>query len=221
MPQSTFFTLILSASIAVKIVLAVLLLASIISWTIIFQRAVFLKQTKKVTKQFENAHLSTSSLQQLFERVQQHKALQCGLGQIFYDGFQAFLACQNTHPHDKQIRRQVNLAMRAAHTKAIQALEKNLSLLATIASNAVYVGLLGTVFGVMNAFEGLSASTQASIATVGPGIAQALITTAMGLIVAIPAVVSYNLFHSTVLSIDNDYLVFQDLCLARISKEIA
>jgi biopolymer transport protein TolQ len=111
--------------------------------------------------------------------------------------------------------------MRIAQAQDIQGLEKNVAILATIGSNAVYVGLLGTVWGVMSAFVGLGLTAQASIATVAPGIAQALITTAMGLMVAIPAVVAYNLLNTNIDSIDNRYAIFQDELLATISQDKA
>ena len=206
MPNIWIF--ILHSSLVVKIVLFILLMASITSWTIIFQRAALLKQRKDSAKRFEGQFFSKMPHQQLYEKLKHKEKSLYGLGRIYFDGFQAWL---NGHQNpDKQTRAQIARAMRIAHTHEIETLEKNLSFLATIGSNAVYVGLLGTVWGVMSAFEGLGLTAQATIATVAPGIAEALIATAMGLIVAIPAVVAYNLFNSKIESIETIYHVFQD-----------
>ena len=209
------------SSAVVHLVLFVLLLASIVSWTIIFQRLTLLSQRKKMIKQFENDFFSASSLEALFETIKADANNAFGLMAIFLNGFQAYLASQKNHDTDKKMQKQVARAMRIAQAQDIQGLEKNVAILATIGSNAVYVGLLGTVWGVMSAFVGLGLTAQASIATVAPGIAQALITTAMGLMVAIPAVVAYNLLNTNIDSIDNRYAIFQDEFLATISQDKA
>jgi len=218
MPHPDIWIFILHSSLVVKIVLLILLLASITSWTIILQRATLLKQRTDSAKRFEGQFFSKMAAQQLFEKLKHKQNSLYGLGKIYFDGFQALIIAKKQKNSDKQLRSQVTRAMRIAHTHEVESLEKNLSILATIGSNAVYVGLLGTVWGVMSAFEGLGFSTQATIATVAPGIAEALIATAMGLIVAIPAVVSYNLFNSKIESIENMYHIFQDEFLTEISN---
>jgi biopolymer transport protein TolQ len=212
---------IMQSSFVVKAILMLLFLASITSWTIIFQRFSLVHQRKKIMNQFEKDFFSASSLEPLFETIQADSNNAFGLKAIFLKGFQTYLASQKNHDSDKKMQKQVARAMRIAQAHDIQGLEKNVTILATIGSNAVYVGLLGTVWGVMSAFVGLGFTAQATIATVAPGIAQALITTAMGLVVAIPAVVAYNLLNTNIDSIDNRYAIFQDELLATISQDKA
>jgi biopolymer transport protein TolQ len=219
MPHPDIWTFIVHSSLIVKLVLMILLLASITSWTLIFQRATLLKQRKDSAKRFEGQFFSKMEPQQLFEKLQHTENSLEGLGRIYFDGFKAFMTSQEKNDNNKKTQSQVSRAMRIAHTHEVEDLEKNLSILATIGSNAVYVGLLGTVWGVMSAFEGLGLTAQATIATVAPGIAEALVATAMGLIVAIPAVVAFNIFNTKIESIENRYHVFQDEFLTEISSD--
>ena len=212
---------IMQSSFVVKIILMLLFLVSVTSWTIIFQRFSILNQRKKMDQQFEKDFSFTQSLPLLFKTLKSHENNIRGLNSIFLNGFQAYLASQKNHDTNKKMQKQVARAMRITQAHDIEDLEKNVSLLATIGSNAVYVGLLGTVWGVMSAFEGLGLTAQATIAAVAPGIAEALMTTAMGLIVAIPAVVAYNLLNTKIESVDNRYAIFQDELLATISQDEA
>ena len=221
MLHSSIGMFIMQSSFVVKIILMLLFLISITSWTIIFQRFSLLNQRKKMDQQFEKDFSFTQSLPLLFKTLKSHENNIRGLNSIFLNGFQAYLASQKNHDTDKKMQKQVARAMRITQAHDIEDLAKNVSLLATIGSNAVYVGLLGTVWGVMSAFEGLGLTAQATIATVAPGIAEALMTTAMGLIVAIPAVVAYNLLNTKIESIENRYDIFQDELLATISQDEA
>jgi biopolymer transport protein TolQ len=208
--DASLWSFIIHANIVVKIVLLLLLLASITSWTIIFQRWALLRQRRDSARRFEGQFFSNMSHNKLYEKLSHKQKSLYGLGKIFFEGFKTFMASSNADDKPKMMRTRVSRAMRIAHTHEVESLEKNMSMLATIGSNAVYVGLLGTVWGVMSAFEGLGLTTQATISSVAPGIAEALIATAMGLIAAIPAVVAYNLFNNQIEQIDTMYHVFQD-----------
>ena len=208
--DASIWNFILHANIVVQIVLAILLAASIASWTIIFQRWTVLRHRCESARRFEGQFFSNITHQQLFEKLSHKKKSLYGLGKIFYQGFDTFTQANKADDSQKIIRTRVTRAMRIAHTHEVEDLEKSMSFLATSGSNTVYIGLLGTVWGVMSAFEGLSLTTQATISSVAPGIAEALIATAMGLIAAIPAVVAYNLFNQKIEQIDTMYHVFQD-----------
>jgi biopolymer transport protein TolQ len=217
MPHPDIWTFIMHSSLVVKLVLLVLLLASITSWTIIFQRIALLRQRKKDDLRFQTEAFSDTSAQELVEQLSAKENSLAGLARIYFEGLNAFICAVEDKVSDSKIGALVSRAMRIAHNKELDDLEKNLSLLATIGSNAVYVGLLGTVWGVMSAFEGLGLNAQSTIATVAPGIAEALIATAMGLIVAIPAVIAYNLFTSQIETMETSYHILQDKVMLELA----
>jgi biopolymer transport protein TolQ len=185
--------LILNASIPVQVVMALLLIASMMSWWYIFIKLFALKRALKVTDRFEREFWGGGDINAMYQRVSAEREEAGEMERIFEAGFREFM----------KLRRQVGLssnvvidgtrrAMRATYQRELDGLESHLSFLATVGSVSPYVGLFGTVWGIMIAFIGLSNVAQATLAQVAPGIAEALIATAMGLFAAIPAVIGYN-----------------------------
>jgi biopolymer transport protein TolQ len=190
--------LIADASIAVQIVIGILLIASLTSWSIIFRQRLLIRRTQRESDQFENSFWSGGDLTQLYRGIESRGGA-TGTASIFEFGFREFarLRQQGITASDELVdgsRR----AMRAAQLKEIDRLEHNLATLATVGSTSPYVGLFGTVWGIMNAFTGLGQVQQATLAMVAPGISEALVATAVGLFAAIPAVVAYNRFADQV-----------------------
>ena len=196
----SFLSLISNASILVQLVMALLLAVSAMSWTYIFRKMFAIRSARSQTEEFERLFWSGGSLDALYQDAtssrRQHKNDSGALERIFESGMSEFMKARASTPRgDAQgagplegARR----AMRAAYQREMDALESHLAFLASVGSVSPYVGLFGTVWGIMNAFRGLGNVQQATLATVAPGIAEALIATAIGLFAAIPAVVAYN-----------------------------
>ena len=189
----SLLSLITNASVIVQLVLALLVFLSIWSWFQIFQKMFALKRAMKETNVFEEEFWTGSDLNALYARATQKKGSAGALERIFEAGFREFVKHKRqATPKADATMDSSRRAMRAAYQRELDALEANLSGLATVGSVSPYIGLLGTVWGIMNAFRGLSNVGQATLAHVAPGIAEALIATAIGLFAAIPAVVAYN-----------------------------
>jgi biopolymer transport protein TolQ len=200
-----------NADIVVKTVMLILLVLSVASWTIIFQRIRLLKTRRKEAEQFEKRFWSGVDLSQIYQQLDKHPSQVSGLTNIFYAGFGEYQRIQDQgHNNSDRVITSTQRAMRIAESNELGMLERHLSFLATVGSNSVYIGLLGTVWGIMSAFRGLGAVQQATIAMVAPGISEALIATAMGLIAAIPAVIAYNFFTNQVERLSNSYQTFQE-----------
>lgn len=209
--DSTFLMYFVNAGIVVKFVMLLLITASILSWTYIFQRSVYLKETRRATTKFENAFWSGGDLSKLYHDTMRHKNGLQGIEAIFHAGFKEFMRLQNkASVSSEAVIESVKRAMRGAQMREQDKLELHLPVLATIGSISPYVGLFGTVWGIMVAFRGLANVQQATIAMVAPGIAEALIATAMGLFAAIPAVIAYNRFMTDINRLLNRFDVFQD-----------
>jgi biopolymer transport protein TolQ len=208
--DASLWGLITQASVVVKIVMLLLALASIASWTIIFQRSMFLACAREDIKNFEKKFWSGSDLHQLYASIDTRHRELTGLEHIFVVGFEEFNRLNKQAVTPEAVMEGAGRAMRIALSQEIEKLEQHLSTLATIGSTSPYVGLFGTVWGIMTAFRALGAVQQATIAMVAPGISEALITTAMGLFAAIPAVISYNRYANTVERLVNYYETFQD-----------
>jgi len=185
--------LVLQASIPVKIVMGLLLAASFMSWWYIFIKLFALKRAAKDTNRFEAEFWGGADLNAVYHRVSDQPEKAGELERVFEAGFSEFLKLR------RQSGATVNVimdgtrrAMRAAYQREVDTLESHLAFLATVGSVSPYVGLFGTVWGIMLAFQNLASVAQATLAQVAPGIAEALIATAMGLFAAIPAVVAYN-----------------------------
>ena len=187
----SFITLILQASIVVQAVVALLALLSLWSWWQIFLKLFQLRRASRDTDAFEDQFWKGGDLADLYQRTQQART-GSGMEHIFTAGFREFAKHRKQGSASTVTLDSARRAMRAAYQREIDALDANLSGLATVGSVSPYIGLFGTVWGIMNAFRGLANVSQATLANVAPGIAEALIATAIGLFAAIPAVVAYN-----------------------------
>ncbi len=190
----SILSLILHASLPVQLIMLLLILVSIGSWTVIFSKHSAIKKAKQRTSQFENDFWSGGDLATLHQSISSRRTEHGALARIFDAGMTEFLkgrrnqvAGEAAYVLDGSRR-----AMRAAFQREMDSLESNLNFLASTGSVSPYVGLLGTVWGIMHAFLGLANVQQATLSAVAPGIAEALIATAIGLFAAIPAVVAYN-----------------------------
>lgn len=198
--------MVLGASMPVQIVMIILVAASIVSWTIIFTKRRLLRRTKGASDDFEASFWSGGDLNTLYRSASRSKGGAIGMASIFESGFREFnrVLEQGDIDADKLVE-ECRRAMRVAQMREVDRLEQSLATLATIGSTSPYVGLFGTVWGIMNAFMGLANVQSATLATVAPPIAEALIATAMGLFAAIPAVVAYNGYADKVTRLEYRY----------------
>src|SRR6056297_381915 len=193
------WSLILEATIVVQLVMAVLLAASVVSWMIIFAKRTMLRRIDKRSKEFEDKFWSGADLGQLYDRIASEKKVNEGLETIFEAGFREFTRLrEEKRVSPDTLAEGAQRAMRVALTREVDRMEHRLDFLATVGSTSPYVGLFGTVWGIMHAFFALAGVQQATIAMVAPGTAEALIATAMGLVAAIPAVIAYNRYSNQV-----------------------
>lgn len=202
--------LILDASLVVQFVMLSLVLASVVSWYFIFQRAAFFKQAKQAQVTFESRFWSGMDLNQLYKESNSGST-SSGMELVFKAGFKEFNRLRQQSGIDPEaVMEGTQRSMRVALSRESERLDSHLSFLATVGSTSPYVGLFGTVWGIMNSFLGLAQQQQATLATVAPGISEALIATAMGLFAAIPAVVSYNRFSARSDALYASYETFAD-----------
>lgn len=190
----SILSLILNASIPVQFVMAVLIVISIMSWTYIFGKRATLKRTARQTAKFEADFWSGGDLTMLHHAVASHRYEHGSLARIFEAGMAEFLKARKNHSEVGTLLDGARRAMRASYQREMDGLDSHLNFLASAGSVSPYIGLLGTVWGIMHAFVGLANVQQATLASVAPGIAEALVATAIGLFAAIPAVVAYNRF---------------------------
>lgn len=212
--QLSLIDLVLNAGPVVKLVMALLLAASITSWFMIAQRLVYFRNAGAEMLDFEEHFWSGVDLAQLYREGNERAAegtLIIGMEGVFRAGFKEFsrLAQQSDMVADAMLEG-ARRAMRVAMLREEERLEKHLPFLATVGSTSPYVGLFGTVWGIMHSFRGLANTSQATLATVAPGISEALVATAMGLFAAIPAVVAYNRFAAKVDVFGKRYDTFVD-----------
>ena len=219
-PQShSIIELILNASIPVQLVMLMLLLASVISWYMIDRKRTAYKRWSNIADEFEDQFWSGGEMRKIYQDWSGDKEPE-GIVNIFLAGFREF----NRLAQKQNVRRSemvdgVHRSMRVALSREISNLEANLSFLATVGSTSPYVGLFGTVWGIMNSFQQLGTMQQVTIATVAPGIAEALIATAMGLFAAIPAVIAYNKFANTAERLNSRYEVFMEEFLSIVNRQ--
>jgi len=188
-------SLVSDASLVVQIIMGLLLVVSFMSWTSIFSKAFSLARARNATTAFEEEFWNGSDITTLYQRVSTDQHPKATLERIFEAGFREFLKYRKLPGADAgAVMESARRAMKATYQRDMDLLESNLNFLATTGSVSPYVGLFGTVWGIMNAFRGLANVGQATLAHVAPGIAEALVATAMGLFAAIPAVVAYNRF---------------------------
>ena len=197
-------SLILNASWVVQLVVVLLVGVSIASWAAIFRKIVSLKKAQLLNDEFDREFWSGTSLNDLFAGAAQNAKHSGSMERIFASGMREYQKLRERHISDAgTLLDGARRAMRASYQREADALEVNLSFLATVGSVSPYVGLFGTVWGIMHAFTGLAALEQVTLATVAPGIAEALVATAIGLFAAIPAVVAYNRFSHDIDRIAN------------------
>src|SRR5450830_225334 len=195
----SIFTLVAGASLPVQMVLVVLLITSLFSWWYIFIKVATIKRAENGADDFENAFWTGGDLNKLFEGLTASRRKPQGMASIFEAGFKEYaLHKQQVHMDISDIMESSRRAMRAAYNRELDDLDAHLPFLASVGSVSPYIGLFGTVWGIMNAFRGLSNVAQATLSQVAPGIAEALVATAIGLFAAIPAVIAYNRFASSV-----------------------
>ena len=204
------FSFVLQAGLIVKFVLLLLVFASITSWTIIIQRWRLFRQMQRLAVQFEQDFWSGIDLHQFYSQQQHKPDAQQGLAVIFQAGFEEFTKLQKLARNPNIVVEGSKRAMHIAMSKELMKLEQHLALLATIGSTSPYVGLFGTVWGIMTSFQSLGTATQATLAAVAPGISEALIATAIGLFAAIPAVIAYNRFGNQLDRLAQHYEIFQE-----------
>ena len=187
--------LVLNASVVVKAIMLLLVFLSLASWTVIFQKMFSLRKERNRTDDFEEDFWSGGSLNELFQSATSSKRSSSAVQRIFAAGMREQSKLRERRVMDPvAVVDGARRAMKASFQRELDAIESGLSFLASVASVSPYVGLLGTVWGIMHAFVGLSNMQQVTLATVAPGIAEALVATAIGLFAAIPAVVAYNFF---------------------------
>ncbi len=204
------------AGLVVKSVMLILLLASVTSWTLIFQRAWYFKLQKEQYKKFYTRFWQTRDLTELFDKIDRVEKQPSGLVAIFYSGFKEFLRLRK---HGQVEIEPIQRVMQISHAKEAEHLEHHLSFFASVGSIAPYIGLFGTVWGIMTSFQALGQASQATIAMVAPGISEALVATALGLFTAIPAVIAYNRYTTTSNILLNQYDLFQEELVSLIEQQ--
>lgn len=199
------------ASIVVKIVIMILIAFSVLSWAVIIQRSNVLTKAKKASLAFEDRFWSGEDLHRLHDGLENRREALSGAEQIFYVGFKEFNRLQQVNSDSPEATIQgTSRAMNLALNREVEGLENYIPFLATVGSISPYIGLFGTVWGIMHSFMGLSAVKQATLQSVAPGIAEALIATAIGLFAAIPAVMAYNRLNLRLAKLEQSYVNFID-----------
>lgn len=219
--DTSFLQMFLEASFVVQFVMITLLLASVVSWSTIFLTRSRLRKAEDDALEFEKRFWSGVELSKLYNRIVADKIELRGLESIFVGGFKELMKLQQQNVRNyKVIIPAMQRMMKINIAKEVSTLESQLPSLATIQSTSPYIGLFGTVWGIMHAFKGLSMVQQATIAMVAPGISEALIATAMGLIAAIPAGIAFNRFNTSVNAIANKYEVFSEEMIAIMYRQL-
>ncbi len=208
--QLSVIHLISEASLVVQLVMLALVLASVTSWVMIFQRSFFLRRVERELNDFEDHFWSGIDLRELHDELEGEASL-TGIENVFVAGFKEYSRLSETARNEPDaVMQGVQRAMRIALTREGERLETHLAFLATVGSTSPYVGLFGTVWGIMNSFRALANMKQATHSAVAPGISEALVATAMGLFAAIPAVLAYNRYTARVDVFINRYDTFMD-----------
>jgi len=203
--------LIFRASAPVQLVILLLVAASVISWSMIFRKYFAYREAMRAASKFEGKFWSGGNLNQMYMDLAKNENAATGMASVFIEGFREFKRLtQQANIQPMDILEGVQRAMRVALSREVDELETNLSFLATVGSTSPYVGLFGTVWGIMNSFLALSGAQSVTIADVAPGIAEALIATAIGLFAAIPAVVAYNRYANRTERLVTRYEIFME-----------
>ena len=208
MEEISVLNLFLDAGLVVKLVMIILFVASILSWIVIVERYKFLRNIKSQNDVFLKKFWSGSDLDELFNEIRSTKSF--GAINLFINSYDEFINLTTKEDLTELDLESINRSMRVSIASDDEEMSKHLSFLANVGSVSPYVGLLGTVWGIMTSFQGLSDATQATINAVAPGISEALVATGMGLFAAIPAVVAFNKFTSESESISQNTLIFAE-----------
>lgn len=204
------------AGMIVKSVMLILLIASIISWTLILQRAWYFNRKKQEYDEFNGRFWASKDLTKLYADIDSNVAEKEGLAAIFHAGFKEFMRVRQQGPVAIE---PIQRVMQISHAKEAECLESHLPFFASVGSIAPYIGLFGTVWGIMTSFQALGQAQQATIAMVAPGISEALVATALGLFTAIPAVIAYNRYTTRSNLLLNRYDLFQEELVALIMQQ--
>jgi biopolymer transport protein TolQ len=203
----SIYSLILNASIVVQLVIGILLLASIGSWVIIVEKWIVTNNALKEFFLFEKFFWSGESLNDIYDDLKAKEDL-FGIESIFYDIYEDSIAQDSQEPQKDDLTARFKRVSKVSLMRQEDLLESRISFLSTVASASPYIGLFGTVWGIMNSFRGLAQTSQATLSVVAPGISEALIATALGLFAAIPALIAYNFFVKRINTILNRYESF-------------
>lgn len=218
--ELSIIELFLNASFVVKAVIVFLILASIISWMIIFERWLYVKRINLEFLDFDTRFWSDNGLEALLATSREEGHNPVGAEYIFQVGYLDYKRLSKEKLNEDIIMESVHRNMRVALSKEQTLLEKNLPFLATVASVSPYIGLFGTVWGIMNSFRGLAGASQATLSAVAPGISEALIATAIGLFAAIPALIAYNKFITDSDNLISNFESFKEEFLAVLYRDI-
>lgn len=217
----SFSHLILNASLLVQLVMVLLLLASVSSWVVIIKKRTLVGSMRKEAERFETLFWSGGRLSEIYDALRRRGQADEGLQALFRAGYEEFGRSRESGGNSRtDIVAAVQRALRVAGMREVDRLESGLAFLATVGSTSPYVGLFGTVWGIMNAFIGLGNARQATIAMVAPGIAEALIATAMGLVAAIPAVIAYNTFTNQVERLESRFQAFAEEFIGIVERGV-
>ena len=217
----SIINLIMDASLLVKLVMLVLVLASLWSWTIIFSKRFAMRKARRAADSFEDRFWSAEDLSTLYSRITGRGHEPSGMERIFEAGFREFARLRKREGIDpRAVLEGAQRSMRVALNREIEELEHSLSFLATVGSVSPYIGLFGTVWGIMNSFQALGNVHQATLGMVAPGISEALVATAMGLFAAIPAVIAYNRYSSDLDRLFSRYDIFVEEFSSILQRQV-
>ena len=210
MDDISVLNLFLDAGMVVKTVMIILLIASLLTWIVIVERYNFYKKIKLINDSFLDRFWSGEDLNTLYSDLENHEGPLFGSLGVFKSAFKEFLQISKNKEITELDLEGINRCMRVAIASDEEEMNKHLPFLANVGSVSPYIGLLGTVWGIMTSFQGLSDATQATINAVAPGISEALVATAMGLFAAIPAVIAFNKYTSELETMSQSTLIFSE-----------
>jgi biopolymer transport protein TolQ len=214
--QANILMYFMQAGLVVKSVMILLAIASVTSWTLIFQRAWFFKRKKQLTEAFCRRFWDSGDLSRLYADIDSNANERDGIAAIFHAGFKEFVRARK---QGSVTLEPIQRVMQISHAKEAEKLEQHLPFFASVGSIAPYVGLFGTVWGIMTSFQALGHAQQATIAMVAPGISEALVATALGLFTAIPAVIAYNRYTTRANLLLDRFDLFQEELISLIEQQ--
>lgn len=214
--QASVLMYFLQAGLVVKSVMFLLAAASVTSWTLIFQRAWFFKQKKQLTEAFNRRFWECNDLSKLYADIDSNPEQKQGMAAIFHSGFKEFVRARK---QGSVTLEPIQRVMQISHSKEAETMEKHLPFFASVGSISPYVGLFGTVWGIMTSFQALGHAQQATISMVAPGISEALVATALGLFTAIPAVIAYNRYTTQANTLLDKFDLFQEELISLIEQQ--